>query len=321
MKVSPIHRRTRFTAVLAAAGLTAITTIAWATMATAADTSCQPGSGPNLAGRHFTNGTFAGFQSGQLRCANLTGADLAGLSLIQIDFTGAILRNANLEHADLTQATLNTADLSGANLTDANLTQVEAHQTKFVGANLSGADLTQADLTGANLSKTKLSGASFNEATLDQTTFTGATGVPPWDLWIGIAAVLFLALLLWRTLRRGVRAVAKARTIGFSNVTGSNPTVALLRGIIGSVLVALGFNLCVGGFVGEILSAAGPPVSQTCTGLVCTVGVSSGFIGIFGGVVLMVVGFIVRASRSNDQPVITTAGSAAGPFGPGPGFS
>ena len=298
---------------VAVASIGAVTSIAGAAAAVTAG-GCQPGSGKNLAGQHISDSQIS---AGGLRCANLAGADLSGLSLIQVDLTGANLKNANLQKTDLTQATLTGANLSGANLTDAQLGQVSASDAQFVGANLSGADFTQATLTNANFSKADVSGSTFTQATLSNATFTGATGIPPWQLWIGIVAVLFFAFLLWRSLRRGVKAVARARTLGFSNSTGSNPTVALIRGIIGSVLVALGFNLCVGGFVGAILSAAGPPVSQTCQGLICTVGVSSGFIGIFGGVVLMIVGFIVRASKSNDSANMSVPGSAAGPFGPG----
>jgi hypothetical protein len=281
------------------------------------DPGCQPGSGPKLAGAHLTDTQISSYND-NLMCANLTGADLSGLSLVQIDFTGAIMRNANLQHADLTQATISYADLSGANLTDATMIQVTAHYAKMVGANLSGVDLTQADLTQADLSKANLSGTSFSETTLDHTTFTGATGVPPFGLFVGIVAVLILLLLLWGSVRRSLRGARTAGGFGYSNTTGSNPVIGLIRGILGSVIVALGFNLCIGGFLGEVVSAAGPPVSQTCTGALCAVGVSSGFIGIFGGVVLIIVGFVIRAVRQNSQQQAVFPGAGPGSFDAGP---
>jgi hypothetical protein len=275
--------------------------------------SCAPGSGPNLAGKHLTSGNISDQQN--MQCANLTGADLSGLSLIQVNFTGADLKDANLEHADLTQATLDSANLSGANLTDATMGQAEARETNFVGANLSGADLTQADLSGANLSKANLSGTSFTQATLDNATFTGATGLLPWNLYVLIFAALMFLLLLIGTLRRTIS--GRSAGFGYSNQTGRNPGVTLAGGLLGAVVVAVGFSLAIGGFLGEILSAAGPPVSQTCVGALCKVGVSSGFIGIFGGVCVIIAGFAIRAvgRRSrNVAPQQFAGGGFSGPF-------
>src|SRR5262249_23562352 len=188
-------------------------------------------------------------------------------SLIQVDLTGAILRNADLQHANMGQAVLVDADLSDANLTDADLSQVTAQHAKLTGANLTGADLTQADLTDADLSRANVSGATFDEATLDGTNFTHATGVPPLYLFVGFVALLFFVLLVLASLRR-VRSSLRS---------GRNPALLLGLGLIGSLVAAIGFNLAVGGLIGEAFSAGGPPVTQTCSaGLVCTVGVSSG---------------------------------------------
>jgi Pentapeptide repeats (8 copies) len=315
MNISALSRRARLAIALAAGGAVTVAGLAAASAALTAP-SCQPGSGPKLAGSHPTASQISGYND-DMRCANLTGADLEGLSLAQIDLTGAIMRNANLQHADLTQATISYADLSGANLTDASLLQATAQHTKLVGANLSGVDLTQADLTGADLSKADLSGAGFDETTIDHTTFTGATGIPPLGLYIGIVAGLFLLLLLWGSVRRNLKAVRSGGGFGYSNSAGSNPAIGLIRGIAGSVIVALGFNLFIGGLVGDIVSATGPPVSQTCAGALCTVGVSSGFIGIFGGMALMIGGFFIRAVKRNNQPVFTGSGQntfRGGPF-------
>jgi len=288
--------------------------------ATIAGPSCQPGSGKQLAGRHLSSSDISGFQPGDLRCANLAGADLSGLSLGQVDFTGAILRNADLQHADLTQATLDFADLSGANLTDATMIQAEAKQAKLAGANLSGVDLTQADLTGADLSKAKLSGTSFTQATLDHTTFTGATGVPPWNLYVLIVAVVIFALLLLGSIRRSARNTRNAGGFAFASASGNRTGSLLARGVIGSFIAALGLSLFVGGLLGEVLSASGPPVTQTCVGALCKVGVASGFIGLFGGVFVCIIGFAIRASgRRRNQPAsfgptLQGGGFIGGPF-------
>jgi Pentapeptide repeats (8 copies) len=276
--------------------------------------SCQPGSGPNLAGKQLTNSTLSRYDPSGLRCSNLTGADLSGLSLVQFDFTGANLSKANLQHADLSQAMLIDADLSGANLTDATMIQVTANDAKLVGANLSGVDLTQADLTDADLSKANLSGASFTQATLDHTTFTGATGLLPWNLFVLAFALLMIVALLFGTLRRTFS--GRSAGFGYSNQTGINPGVAMVRGLLGAIVVGIGFSLAIGGFLGEVLSAAGPPVAQTCVGALCKVGVSSGFIGIFGGVFVIIAGFALRASsrRTPGAAPRQWSGGFSGPF-------
>jgi len=314
MNIIQLSRRARLAVVLGIGGALAVTGLAGAAVTSGA-LSCTPGSGPKLAGQQLTDAQISSYND-NMECANLTGANLTGLSLAQVDLAGSIMRNADLQHADLTQAVISYADLSGANLTDAQMIQVTAVHAKLAGANLSGVDLTQATLTDADLSKANLSGTSFDEATLSGVTFTGATGVAPFGLYIAIVAVLLLVLLLWGSLRRSLSAMRKANGFGYSNVTGTNPVVGLIRGVVGSVIVALGFNLCIGGFVGEVVSAAGPPVKQTCTGALCVVGVSSGIIGIFAGVILIIAGFAIRAVRQKSQAAFT--GSGPGSFSAGP---
>lgn len=302
MNLWNIGRRARLAIAVGLGGTAALVAIT-GSAAAAAGPGCQPGSGKQLAGQHLTSSEVSAFQPGDLRCANLAGADLSGLSLGQVDFTGAILRNANLQHADLTQATLDFADLSGANLTDATMIQAEAKQARLTGADLSGVDLTQADLTGADLSKTKLNGTTFTQATLDHTTFTGATGIPPWNLYVLIVAALILVLLIVGTIRRSARSTRSAGGFAFASAAGNRTGSLLVRGLIGSVVVAIGFSLFAGGILGEILSASGPPVAQTCVGTLCKVGVNSGFIGLFGGVFVAIAGFGIRGSgRRRTQP-------------------
>lgn len=307
------RRRTALATVgslVAAVFLTAST----ATAMGATTASCTPGSGPDLAGKHLTSSDLSSYSSG-LQCANLTGADLSGLSLAQVDFTGAVMRNANLQHADLTQATLDQADLSGANLSNAQLTQVSAKSAKLAGAELAHADFTQADLSGADLAKANLSGTTFTQATLDQANFAGATGVPPYSLYLLAVAGIILALLILGSIRKSSRILRLSRQ-NMANFAMSRTGITLTRGLVGSLVVALGFHLFLGGLIDEIASASGPPVAQTCSaGALCTVGVASGFLGLFGGVFVIIAGFALRRVR---YPAPSFTGMSGGPMGPGP---
>jgi uncharacterized protein YjbI with pentapeptide repeats len=91
---------------------------------------------------------------------DLSGADLSGAIVWDVDLNGRDLSGANLSGADLKDANLSDAILWDANLSGANLQL----------ANLSGADLTDADLSGANLSN-----ADFKDALgIESADFTDA---------------------------------------------------------------------------------------------------------------------------------------------------
>jgi hypothetical protein len=251
--------------------------------------ACQPGAGPDLAGRTLTNGEVSGY-SGSLRCANLAGADLSGLSLLQFDFTGADLRGANLRGADLGQTTLDGADLDGADLAGATMDQASARNTDFRDADMSGASLVQADLTGADLDGASLGSVNFTQATFDGTKLAGTTGLTPWSLYLLIAAVLILILSAWKVL-------ARARRQG---VAGSRTGVALF----GCLTLAFGFHLFAGGIIDEFIGQiSGAPVAQACSGPQCPVGVASGPIGLFAGVLVMLIGASLRRGRGMQQRV------------------
>lgn len=148
--------------------------------AQAAAGPCRPGQGADLRGRDFTRGARLPYS---LRCADLTGAKLRGVELLQKDLTGAILRGTDLRQANLTQATLKYADLREANLREADLGQMhadhadlrgailvdaEAGQAEFPHADLTGAKLTRAELTQVNFTNAKLVDADLNESTPGQ---------------------------------------------------------------------------------------------------------------------------------------------------------
>jgi hypothetical protein len=95
---------------------------------------------------------------------DLTGADLARLSLVGADLAGARLARSSFRAANLHGAVLGGADLTAADLAFADLT----------GADLAAANLTAADLTGARLSGAYLVGATLTRATLTGADLTGA---------------------------------------------------------------------------------------------------------------------------------------------------
>ncbi len=273
-----------------------------------AGAGCAPGSGAKLAGHHFTS--LAPDQN--LRCADLKGAVLAGLSLGQVDLTNAQLSGADLSGTDLTQATMDGAQFVDADLTKADLTQATIQGANFTGAHMahakldqatadgavfSGADLahvdfTQATLTGAKLDHASLTGTTFTQATLTGVDFTGAKGLLPWSTYVlGIAAIV-LALMILPALRpKRLAFLARAGVRGF-------PTL-----IIGSVLVALGVHLFLGGLVGLIVGSFGAPVVQTCTAPQCVVGIKSQFVGPFAGVFAIIIGFAVKGMAPAPEPL------------------
>ena len=73
---------------------------------------------------------------GELRDADLQGADLRDANLWDADLQGADLRDANLQGANLQGAKLRDANLQGANLRDANLWDANLRDANLQGANL-----------------------------------------------------------------------------------------------------------------------------------------------------------------------------------------
>ena len=123
--------------------------------------------GANMANLNLIN---VGLDGAGLTDVNLSGATLAGASLrraggFDVDLSGVVMTRADLREVYLPGANmyavlfdrgdLSIAYLPGANLTDANLVG-----TNLTDSNLSGANLTRANLTGANLTRTNFSGAT-----------------------------------------------------------------------------------------------------------------------------------------------------------------
>ena len=89
---------------------------------------------------------------------NLSGANLAGVYLVNTNLMGADLTGANLTGADLAIVNLNGAHLEGVNLTGANLTVANLTDADLEGANLAVAYL--AKCTGLTQGKLDLAAAS-----------------------------------------------------------------------------------------------------------------------------------------------------------------
>jgi hypothetical protein len=103
-----------------------------------------------------------------------------------------------------------------------------------------------------------------------------------------------------------------------SSFAMSRTGIALARGLAGSLAVALGFHLFLGGLADQIVSSFGPPLAQTCSaGALCTVGVASGFYGLLGGVFVIIAGFALRRVR---YPAPSHTGMSRRPVGAGPMF-
>ena len=95
-----------------------------------------------------------------------------------------ILYWGDLREADLRGANLSWADLRGANLSWANLRGANLYGADLRGANLYGANLSWARLYGANLREADLRGASVSHPLLSCDTPSGRlTLVPLHDHW------------------------------------------------------------------------------------------------------------------------------------------
>jgi len=123
----------------------------------------------------------------------LSGADLEGASLIEVNLhnahlsdaklAGADLRNGFLSSAYLYEADLNNAKLAGANLSYTDMRKANLWKADFWGdgdwanlreADLRGANLSEAIMTWANALDAEMEGANLSEATLYHTNFYDA---------------------------------------------------------------------------------------------------------------------------------------------------
>ena len=88
---------------------------------------------------------------------NMSGMDLRGIDLSELNLSGGIFRQANLTGVNLTNAFLVGADFSEADMSETNL----------AFADLRSSMLTKTDMTRANLANSKLDGAFIDETIMD----------------------------------------------------------------------------------------------------------------------------------------------------------
>jgi uncharacterized protein YjbI with pentapeptide repeats len=124
--------------------------------------------------REQSPGVKPDLSKGNLRYANLIGANLSKADLCKADLRGANLSEADLRGADISRTWLTEADLSEANLRGANLHYTSLGMADLYEANLSGANLSMAGFTEADLRGADLREANLNLAALDGANLSGA---------------------------------------------------------------------------------------------------------------------------------------------------
>lgn len=111
-----------------------------------------------------------------LSCAglDLEYANLAGLELNHVDFTGAMLAGANfagaqLTHVILSHAFMPSACLDGVQLEHCQLTSASLHETSLRGTRFTHCDLQLTDFSSAVLQDTHFEDSQLNQTILSQT--------------------------------------------------------------------------------------------------------------------------------------------------------
>jgi hypothetical protein len=110
------------------------------------------------------SGKKADLSHAQLQGVSLWSADLREADLSYASLQGADLDHARLRGANLRHASMEGASLWQANLRDADLSYAGLQRAKLDHADLSDANLSNADLTGASLWGAQLSGARLEHA-------------------------------------------------------------------------------------------------------------------------------------------------------------
>jgi len=150
-----------------------------------------------------------------LRKTNLTGASFTHGLLMNPNFYRSTAHQANFQHTVMLNPDLVRADFLEADLSDCALVGADARDVQFVNANLRnaglvGGDYTNADFTGANLTNAWLTGINVEGADFTGADTTGARAynvdwstakVPPTIL---PAPIIQLPKWAWAALAGGV---------------------------------------------------------------------------------------------------------------------
>ncbi|WP_342220713.1 pentapeptide repeat-containing protein [Rickettsiella endosymbiont of Miltochrista miniata] len=129
----------------------------------------------DLAGVQLSHLDFSGsnFTRARLKFANLSNVNLNGTSLVQTDFSGADLFNTSLGFAQGSKAKFKAANLINSSFhygdfSEADFTRVNLTHSFFLNINLTGAYLVQADLSKTTFMWSVLQHAELFEAILTQ---------------------------------------------------------------------------------------------------------------------------------------------------------
>jgi uncharacterized protein YjbI with pentapeptide repeats len=276
--------------------------------------------GADLSGADLTQATLTG--------ADLSNADLSHAKLIQAEAGSARFAGADVSDVDFTQATLTDASFDRARVGGADFTQAELGGTSFDGVKglkpwstylLIGAGAVFVLLAALSMARVlrrrgEQSGTApsergvgaaplWPEGSSEPATSTPATSGSTWSsAWTRSA---------WQRSRSpaapGSGGTATSGNFGISptgEIAPFNPINApskrsvgrgIALGLVGSLLVAFGLHLFVGGLIGEFSFAYDTLAKKVCSSAQCAVGVSSGMLGLFGGVFVVMGGFFVRS--------------------------
>ena len=109
------------------------------------------------------------FRDAELAFAFLSGADLSGaqmqrINLIEAQMEGASLSYAQMQGANLWRAQMDGASLIGAQLQGANLWRAQLLGANFNGAQMQDSLLSETQMQGANLTFAQMQGTDFSDA-------------------------------------------------------------------------------------------------------------------------------------------------------------
>jgi uncharacterized protein YjbI with pentapeptide repeats len=104
----------------------------------------------------------------------LSGSDLNGATLVDVDFTSTDLRGTNLLAANLEKATLVRASLADAKARGAKFDRILAYRTNFSGIDARGATFASAEIQRSNFTNAVLADVDFTKAELGRADFSGA---------------------------------------------------------------------------------------------------------------------------------------------------
>lgn len=104
----------------------------------------------------------------------LSGSDLNGANLSDVDFTSTDLRDSSLLAANLEKATLVRASLARSKAKGANFNRIEAYRTNFSNLDAEGATFASGEMQRSQFTQANLANADFTKAELGRAQFDGA---------------------------------------------------------------------------------------------------------------------------------------------------